>query len=89
MAEGGGGEDLGGYGDRKRREMLDRIEGRKKRGVADLQPVDVALGAGDVEPDIVPLVGEVLQPSVPASPSLGAKPRLPSTRIMELAESVK
>ena len=71
MAECGGGKDLD-YGDRKRKEMLDRIEGRKRRGVVSVHPVDMEV-EGEVVPG-VPVVEEVLQPS--ASPTLDAIPCL-------------
>ena len=90
MAEGGGGEDLDKYGDRKRREMLGRIEGRKRRGVAGLQPVDMEVEVGEVHHVSVPMEEEDLQPSASASPTtLGATGDLPTSDITEIADIVK
>ena len=89
MAEGGGGEDLDKYGDRKRREMLDRIEGRKRRSVAGFQPVDMEVDVGEVDHVSVPMEEEDLQPSASASPTLDATGDLPTNDITEIADIVK
>ena len=88
MAEGGGGRDLEKYGERKRREMLSRIEGRKRRGVDVFQPADMEVEVGDVE-HVVPVEEEVLQPSASASPTLDATGDLPTSDITEIAEIIK
>ena len=86
MAECGGGKDPD-YGDRKRKEMLDRIEGRKRRGVVSVHPVDMEV-EGEVVPG-VPVVEEVLQPSASASPTLDAIPDLPMSKIKKIADRVR
>ena len=88
MAEGGGGKDLDGYGARKRKEMLDRIAGRKRRGVVGVEPDDMEV-EGEVVPVSVPVVGEVQQPSASPSPTLDVTPDLPMSRIMKIADRVK
>ena len=97
MAEGGGSKDLGGYGDRKRKEMLDRIAGRKRRGVVGgrkgrgvvgVEPDDMEV-EGEVVPVSVPVVGEVQQPSASPLPTLDVTPDLPMSRIMKIADRVK
>ena len=95
MAEGGGDENLGSFGDRKRREMIERMEDRKRRReVADVQPVKIGL---EVKPGSVPAEGEVLQPiaSPPTSPSVShsdssdTEDDLQMSRIEEIAERVQ
>ena len=84
MAECGGGKDLD-YGDRKRKEMLDRIEGRKRRGVVSVHPVDMEV-EGEVVPVSVPVAGEVQQPSASPSPTLDVHPR-PAVHLTSAAAS--
>ena len=98
MSEGVGDENLGSFGDRKRREMIERLEDRKRRReVADVQPVNMEVEHSvEVKPESVPAEVEVLQPtaSPPTSPSVSHSDSsdtedLPMSTIEEIAERVQ